>query len=146
MRVNIRKAEKADKNLYFAMSKEFYDSGAAKSTISDDKREIFWSALFSGGAANVYILEYDGVTAGYAVTFFYLSQEFGGNAVWIDELFVKSNFRGKGIGKRFLEFAENSNGAAIVRLEAEPDNARALKLYKSAGYENLNYLQLIKKV
>lgn len=146
MKINIRDIDPTDKKLYFEMSRDFYGSGAAKGEISDDYREKFWNGLFSGGAVNVYVLEYDGCAAGYAITFCYLSQEFGGNVVWIDELYVKPRYRGKGLGKRFLEFAENIHGAVLVRLEAEPENGRALDLYKSVGYKNLKYMQLIKKV
>ena len=34
----------------------------------------------------------------------------------------------------------------MLRLETEPENERAQELYYRLGYENLNYLQMIKRL
>ena len=64
--------------------------------------------------------------------------------MWVDELFVLPKFRGRGIAKEFFKFSEGLSGYAALRLEAEPDNERAIKLYKSLGFKPLPYLQMIK--
>lgn len=45
--------------------------------------------------------------------------------------------RGRGLGRALLKAAETAaarRGAAWMRLEVRPDNARAIDLYRSAGY------------
>ena len=73
------------------------------------------------------------------------SQEACGRVLWLDELYIKPEFRGNGLGKAFFEFIENSDEYGYVRLEVEHDNKRALKLYQSLGYADANYLSLYKK-
>lgn len=133
-----------DKEIYFGMSREFYSSGAALKPIDDEKREKFWKTLVDGNCVNGYVIEKEGRIAGYAITIPYPSQEAGGTVLWIDELFVLPEFRGQGIAKEFFKFAEGLSGKVALRLEVEPDNERALNLYKSIGFKPLPYLQMIK--
>jgi GNAT superfamily N-acetyltransferase len=73
---------------------------------------------------------------GYAVLIPFWSNEFGGNLVLIDELFVKAEARSRGIGRGFLEFVANSRpfDAVGAILEVSPRNSRARRLYESAGF------------
>lgn len=60
-----------------------------------------------------------------------------GNAV-IHHLRTRPGFEGRGIGRRLIEDAEHRarrRGMARVALGVEPDNARAVRLYQSLGYE-----------
>lgn len=58
---------------------------------------------------------------------------------------IKPQFRGKGLGKKFFEFIENSDEYEFIRLEVEKENGRAMKLYLSLGYKDAEYLSLYKK-
>lgn len=122
----------------------FYASGAALRQIDDEKRVKFWSEILKNNAVKGYILEYGNSVAGYALTVSYPSQEFGGEVLWIDELFVKPEYRGKKLGGEFLDFAANSAKKVLLRLEVEQDNQRAIALYKAKGFEVLPYIQMIK--
>ena len=53
-----------------------------------------------------------------------------------------------GLGSRFLAWLEEQlrGDAVMLRLETEPENERAQELYYRLGYENLNYLQMIKRL
>ncbi len=78
--------------------------------------------------------------------YFEMSREFYSLGVlWLDELFVKPQFRGKGVAKEFFRFIENSDEYGFVRLEVESENGRAMKLYKSLGYKDAQYISLYKK-
>ena len=133
-----------DKEKYFEMSRQFYSSGAALNEIDDKKREFFWNEILNAKQVKGYIIETDGKISGYALTVNYPSQEFGGNVLWIDELFVLPEFRNRGIARSFFEFAEGLSEKIALRLEVEPDNEKAVKLYKSLGFKPLPYLQMIK--
>lgn len=141
----IRKMIESDRQNYFEMSRQFYSCGATLCEIDDSLREKFWNEILSDNSLKAYILEYGNETAGYALTVLYPSQEYGGNVLWIDELFVLPAFRGKGVAKEFFNFVSGLENKVMLRLEAEKDNERALKLYKSLGFEVLPYVQMIKK-
>lgn len=85
----------------------------------------------------VVVFELDGVTTGYAILINFWSNEYGGEWINVDELYVKSEWRGRGIGRRFLESlavkpGENERG---IQLEVMPGNRRALELYGHLGFE-----------
>lgn len=65
---------------------------------------------------------------------FFWSNEYGGNIVIIDELFVKEEYRSQGIGTEFFSFAEKFNNKAAIQLETTPFNKRALDYYKRLGF------------
>lgn len=140
----IRLIEPNDKKIYFEMSRMFYASGAALKEIDDEKRELFWQEILKNNAVRCYIIEHEKGVAGYALTVLYPSQEFGGNVLWIDELFIKPEYRKKGLGGDFLDFAAKSAKKVLLRLEVEPDNERAIALYRAKGFEVLPYVQMIK--
>lgn len=135
----------ADKDEYFNMSRDFYASGVTNSVIDDNGREKFWKEILSKEIVRGYFILCDGKTAGYAVCCLSASQEACGRLLWLDELYIKPDFRGKGLGSQFFKFLENTDEYGYIRLEVERDNARALNLYKSLSYADANYLSLYKK-
>ena len=98
--------------------------------------------------ADAYISCYllcDGETpAGYALLQKTYSREGGGLTYWVDEVYLRPAFRGKGLGSELFAYMDGL-GAARIRLEVEPDNTRAIKLYSSLGYKPLPYLQMVKE-
>lgn len=143
--VTTRKITKDDKEIFFEMSRDFYSCGAAHKPIPEENRINFWKELVSGNFITGYIIEFNGETAGYALIAFYASQEYGGKIALFDELYIKPAFRGQGIAKKVFKAVETS-GIVACRLEAEPTNVRAIKLYESLGYEKFDYIQMSKKI
>lgn len=66
--------------------------------------------------------------------------------IW--DLVVKPEFRGKGIGKRLMEYAEKYAGDKYqyITLAVMEDNAPAIGLYEKLGYENLQFSPVCYKV
>lgn len=141
----IRKFTPADRTLFLAMAKEFYDSPAVAHPVPDSHFEITVSELLRSDAyAECYILESGSSPVGYALLAKTFSQEGGGLCVWLDEFYVREAFRGMGLGTEFLRFfAQNPWGAKRLRLEVEPDNERAAELYAKFGFELLGYTQWV---
>jgi len=85
----------------------------------------------------IMIFEYENEIVGYSIIINFWSNEFGGNIGFIDELYVKKEFRCKSIGTNFIKYlAENKFGGAVaLRLEVTPDNKKARKLYESIGFK-----------
>ncbi|MCQ2480168.1 MAG: GNAT family N-acetyltransferase, partial [Clostridia bacterium] len=76
------------------------------------------------------------------------SQEAGGMVCWIEELYVKEEYRNNGIGKEFFDFIkrEIEPKCKRIRLEVEDYNIGAKRLYSSLGFEMLPYEQMIKEL
>ena len=143
----IRKMTESDRDLYIEMAEEFYHSDAVLHPIPRAHFEkTAEEALKSGTYAEIYLLEYEGKTAGYGLTARTVSQEAGGQVLWIEELYIREAFRSRGLGREFFSYLEENNKGVLsrLRLEVEADNTRAISLYERLGYEVLDYVQMIK--
>lgn len=143
----IREVGKEDRQLFLDMTEEFYDSEAVLHPVPEFHRTALWEEMMRSDCyVKGYILETENGPAGYAQLSFTYSQEAGGKVVWLEELYVREGFRGHGLGKEFFAFLreEYEPKAARIRLEVEPENERARKLYESLGYRELPYLQMVK--
>jgi ribosomal protein S18 acetylase RimI-like enzyme len=70
--------------------------------------------------------------------------EAGGDTLWLEDLYIRKDFRNKGLGKEYFNFIFSEyKGVRRFRLEVEDTNERAVKLYKSLGFEFLEYKQMI---
>lgn len=89
----------------------------------------------------ILLLENKKEAIGYAILINFWSNEFGGNILNIDELYIKKEFRSQGIGTNFIKYlAENKFGNSVfLQLEITPGNKRAKKLYKSLGFKLHEY-------
>ena len=138
---------KDDKEIFLALSHEFYNSPAVLSPIKEEFHENTFNELMrSREYLECYILEYDGQLAGFGLLNFSFCHEAGGKIVWIEELYIREDFRSHGIGRAFFAFVEENHPAMRYRLEVEKENERAVKLYKKLGYDFLEYDQMIKDV
>lgn len=73
---------------------------------------------------------------GYGLLLFSWSNEYGGEVVHIDELYVKQGWRGRGVGARFIDYVlEEYKGAALFEVEVTPSNERALRFYAGKGFK-----------
>ena len=145
--IEIRKIKNTDRELFLSLQKEFYQSDAVLHPIPDSYyannfTELMRSDVYLMG----YFFEIDGKNAGYALLSRSYSPEAGGIVIWIEELYVLPEYRSMGVGSRFFAFLEKELPAARYRLEVEPDNDRARRLYGRQGYESLPYLQMIKDI
>lgn len=143
----IRKINENDRESFICMSEMMYSSSAVSHSIPHSYHiRTFDELMKSDTYAQAYIFEYNGKTAGYALLAKTFSREAGGMVIWIEEIYIKEEFRGKGLGSEFFAYLEEnkSDNVARLRLEVEPDNDGAIALYKRMGYEPLEYSQMIK--
>ena len=139
----------ADETDFYTMAEEFYHSDAVLHPIpAEYHRRAFAEMMRSGQYLSGYIFTDGDNTAGFAVTNRMMQHEAGGVMVWVEDLYIRPAYRGQGLGSRFLAWLEEQlrGDAVMLRLEAEPENERAQELYYRLGYENLNYLQMIKRL
>ena len=143
----IRKLTENHRDLYIRMAEEFYSSDAVLHPIPRAYIErTADEALQSDAYAEIYLLECEGEPAGYGLTARTFSQEAGGSVLWIEELYIREQFRSRGLGREFFSYIEekNKDRPARIRLEVEEENTRAASLYERLGYEKLDYKQMIK--
>ena len=139
--MTIRKIKKEDKQIYTAMAKDFYSSPAVLENIPEENITNSFELFLSGTPyGDAFIFEDDGNILGYGVLAYTHSQEAGGKVVWIEEIYVKAEYRGRGLGSEFLEFVKESIPACRYRLETEPENTRAAELYRRHGFEHFEYV------
>ncbi|RNB90414.1 GNAT family N-acetyltransferase [Brevibacillus fluminis] len=81
---------------------------------------------------------------GYSILVYFWSNEYGGNILFIDELYVKEDSRSRGIGAYFLNCIEKMDNIVALQLEANTSNKRVLDYYTRLGFEVVGNTQLIK--
>jgi ribosomal protein S18 acetylase RimI-like enzyme len=86
---------------------------------------------------SITIMHVGKIVAGYAVVIYFWSNEYGGNIAHIDELYVRPQWRSRGIGASFIEHVAKTKGKRLksMRLEATPANERAFVFYSRHGFK-----------
>ena len=145
MEVTIRNMTMKDKNSVIEMMRVFYASPAVFSNGSD---EIFLNDIENCINNSNYlegcVIENPDEILGYAMIAKSFSTEFGKPCIWIEDLYIKDEYRGLGIGKIFMEFITKKHTDCIFRLEVEEENERAIKLYHKCGFSFLPYIEMKK--
>ncbi len=136
---------KKDRDTVIQMMQVFYNSPAVH---TNGSMEIFENDVNACINANPYLEGYvfidNGKTLGYAMLAKSFSTEFGKPCVWVEDIYIQGEYRGMGIGSQFLQYIFNKYPNAVIRLEAEEENERAVSVYKKNGFEKLPYLEMIK--
>ena len=144
----VRKVTPQDKEMYLSLTEKFYQSDAVSHNIPLENRLKTWNEIMrSDEYADCYFVIKDGDVAGYMLLAYTFSQEAGGKTAWIEEIYILPEFRSMGLGNELFDFikAEIEPDCARLRLEVEADNIRAKKLYKSLGFKQLEYEQMIRE-
>lgn len=131
---------------FIEMCKKFYTSNAVLHPIPDSFIETTADEILAGSVfARGLIFEEGGEAVGYALLSFTYSNEVGGMVVFVEEIFIKEEHRGKGLAKEFFHwlFESYEGKAKRYRLEVSRDNERVCKLYRAMGFSELEYLQMI---
>ena len=140
----IRKMTVQDRELFLAMSDEFYASPAVERPVPPAYHARAFEEMMRSDTYMEGFLLCDGMTpAGYALLQKTYSREAGGMCIWIDEIYLRPAFRGRGLAKQLFAYAEGLN-AKRLRLEVEPENERAVALYTKLGYRFLDYRSMVK--
>lgn len=145
MDITIRKIQHDDSEIVTAMMKKFYTSPAV---ITDGSEKIFAANIENCLSGSPYVEGFvfvaDEKIIGYGITAHGYSTEFGGECIWIEDIFVEANYRGHGVGTKFIRHVTELYPEKIFRLEASQGNESALKIYKRLGFKELPYLEMVR--
>ena len=129
------------------MMRVFYASPAVH---TDGSEEIFRNDVEACVGENPFLEGYvfvqEDTLLGYAMAAKSFSTEFGKPCIWIEDLYLKPEARGKGIGTLFFTELEKKYPEALLRLEAEEENIPAVRLYEKMGFEVMPYLEMKKNL
>ena len=142
----IREMREGDREAVLQMMRVFYASPAV---LSNGSEEIFdrdvQACISSDPCLEGYVFDRAGEILGYAMVAKSFSTEFGRRCIWIEDLYVREEYRSSGLGGAFFSFLFEKYDGCVFRLEAEEENRGAVRLYERCGFEALPYLELIKK-
>ena len=144
MNITIRKMQRDDSAIVIDMMRGFYSSPALITNGSEKIFQANVATCLSGKTCAEGFVFVDGKIIGYGITARGYSTEFGGECIWIEDIFVAEDYRGRGVGSEFIRFVKARYPDKILRLETETDNAGALALYRRLGFKELPYLEMVR--
>lgn len=99
----IRMAEDKDIHIIYELIRELavYEKMEEKVTATED---ILKESLFTRKAAEVALAELNGLPAGYAMYFYNFSSFIGKPGLYLEDIFIRPEYRGRGFGKVMLTF------------------------------------------
>lgn len=138
MSLSIRRAEPADAALVYELVCALADYEKLRHEVDATPEEIA-KALFAP-EPRLYcdLAEWNGEAGGFAVWFLNFSTFRGRHGIYLEDVFVKPDFRGRGIGKALMRHLARTcvdNGYARFEWAVLDWNAPSIAFYQSIGAE-----------
>lgn len=146
--IHLRLAENSDILEILAMMADFYaiDNYPFRKDDAEKNLQKFIANESLGRLSLIYQGE---ALTGYIVLTFGFSFEYGGRDAFIDEFYLKSHFRGQGIGSNVMDLIADQAkalGVNAIHLEVENQNEAGQALYRRKGFQNNNRSLLTRKL
>jgi GNAT superfamily N-acetyltransferase len=135
--VNYRVVEIADLTLLLKLVQEFHETEKLAFDEEVD-RDVLEKFLADSSLGQVWLIEQADEAIGYIILTLGYSLEYRGPDAFIDEFYLRSNYRGQGIGTQTLAFVEDACrvlGIQALHLEVDFENPDAQRLYHRVGYQ-----------
>lgn len=143
--MNIIPMKKEHADEVISMMNVFYHSPAVYTDGSDEiYRADVKNCINDSPYLEGYVFEEDGIILGYSMLAKSFSTEFGKPCIWIEDIYLKPDYRDRGIGSMFISFVSEKYSEAILRLEVEEENERAVHVYQKSGFTKLPYVEMKK--
>lgn len=135
-----------DKKEILAMMEEFYSSNAVATNGSNEIFETdFENCINDYQYLEGFVFYQNEKILGYAMIAKSFSTEFAKRCIYLEDLFIKKEFRGQGIITEFLRYLENIYVNSIFKLEVDKCNIDAIEVYKKRGFIPLSYIEMKKE-
>lgn len=146
MDFRIRKMQLEDKKEILTMMEEFYSSNAVATNGSNEIFETdFENCINDYQYLEGFVFCQNEKILGYAMIAKSFSTEFAKRCIYLEDLFIKKEFRGQGIITEFLRYLENIYIDSIFKLEVDKCNINAIEVYKKRGFIPLSYIEMKKE-
>lgn len=136
----IRKAQRQDVPIILQLIKELAEYEKEPDAV-EATEEILEQSIFDKQQANVVLLEEEGQTIGFALYFFNFSTWRGKAGLYLEDLFVRPEFRGRGYGKLLLSYLANKaqrNDCPRFEWIVLDWNTPSINFYKAMGAKPLD--------
>lgn len=142
----IRKAEAEDIPLILEFILELAEFEGAKEQIRSTE-EGLRDVLLSRNITDALIAELDGIPVGFAIWAYSFSTFTGKPTLYLDDLYVRESYRGRGIGSRLFSYIA---GVACEKDCGRMDwycmksNVSGLEYYRSMGAEEIDWFKVFR--
>ena len=148
MTVNYRVAAIADLTLLLELVQEFHKT---EKLAFDEKldRDVLANFLADASLGQLWLIQQEDEAIGYIILTLGYSLEYRGRDAFIDEFYIRPNYRGQGIGSQTLAFVEDACrvwGVQALHLEVDFENSDAQRLYRRVGYQRHNRFLMTKNL
>lgn len=144
--MRIRAAQRDDESLLFGLIGELAEYERLTDAVKGNAH-LLAKALFDQKAAEALIAEVDAEAVGYAIFFATFSTFECRSGLWIEDLFVKPDQRGHGIGRALINHIAGlalERGCARLEWSALDWNEPALRFYDELGATRLEQWQTLR--
>jgi GNAT superfamily N-acetyltransferase len=138
MEVQFQPARRADADQLLQLMEEYYrfdqipfDPKIARAALDE--------LLGNPTLGCIWLIQRGSEVIGYLALTFVFSLEFHGRNAVIDELYLRQEFRGRGIGTRAVRYVEEvcrAWGVPALHLEVERENEDAQEFWRRCGFED----------
>ncbi len=132
---NIRRILKDEIPLLAAMIKEMSEFEKLASEV-DINEEVLASEILIKKRAEAFIIGSADRAAGYCIYFYNFSSFMGRPGLYIEDIYIRPEYRGKGFGRKafsFLEQIAKDEGCARMEWACLDWNSRAIDFYEKNG-------------
>jgi GNAT superfamily N-acetyltransferase len=138
MSLEIRAAQAADKDRWFLLWQGYLDF--YRTVLSAQQSELTWERILDPAFnMNCAIATQDGEVVGF-VTYNLQNSTWSENGhCYLEDLFVDTNVRGKGVGRALIDFVKRyaiENKCSRLYWNTDEDNSTARKLYDTYALES----------
>lgn len=123
-----------------SMMQDFYAIDNYPINIEESK-QLFETFIANPNFGKAWLIYQEEEIVGYVILTFIFSFEYKGILAFLDELYIKREHQGKGIGKQAVQFVQQKSSQLNVKmlyLEVEEHNENAQKLYLASDFVNHN--------
>jgi GNAT superfamily N-acetyltransferase len=134
--LSLRFAQESDVELILDLIRALAEFEKLSHEVAADADSLRRSLFEGRRVAEVLIAEYASTPAGFALFFHNFSTFLGKPGIYLEDLFIKPEFRGKGIGREMLTFLAKlavERDCGRLELAVLDWNKRAIDFYKRLG-------------
>ena len=148
MDFSLRLATESDADLLLELMREYYafDGHAFHPAHAG---EALLGLLRDRSLGRVWLIQVGEGAAGYAVLTLGYSLEVLGRDAFLDEFFLRENYRGQGLGRKVLAHVEDAArllGVRALHLEAVRSNEAAQQFYRKLGFTDRAHYLMTKRI